>query len=93
MLAGAPLVTPFVLDYDLVLLAFPLIWLAARDEHLPWERLVIALAFAAPAFARPLAMNAGIPVMPLVLVALFALVTRRALAEGGTQFSAERAAA
>ena len=36
VLAGAPLATPFVLDYDLTLLAFPLIWLAAQDFR-PWR--------------------------------------------------------
>jgi alpha-1,2-mannosyltransferase len=93
MLAGAPLATPFVLDYDMVILAFPLIWLAAREEHLPWERITVALAFAAPAFARPLAMNAGIPIMPLVLLALFALVTRRALSERRTMVTGQGASA
>ncbi|WP_232492210.1 glycosyltransferase family 87 protein [Novosphingobium kaempferiae] len=82
-LAGAPLVTPFVLDYDLVLLAFPLLWLTGqglRDGFRDWEKLAILLAIAAPAFARPLAMNAGVPVMPLVLALLFAVVWRRARA-------------
>ncbi len=92
MLAGAPLATPFVLDYDMVLIAFPLIWLASREAHLPWERIGIALAFAASAFARPLAMNAGIPIMPLVLVVLFALATRRAMSERSKHLSGERAA-
>lgn len=82
MLAGAPLVTPFVLDYDMVLLAFPLIWLAARTPR-PWERIACAAAFIAPAFARPLAMHFGVPIMPLVLIALFAVLARRVLSKGG----------
>ncbi|MDE8650697.1 glycosyltransferase family 87 protein [Novosphingobium sp. H3SJ31-1] len=77
MLAGAPLVTPFVLDYDMVLLAFPLIWLAGQGFR-PWEKAALALAFIAPAFARPLAMNAAIPIMPLALILLFAVLLRRA---------------
>lgn len=84
MLAGAPLVTPFALDYDMVLLAFPLLWLAGeglRGGFGPYEKLAIALAFAAPAFARPLALNAGLPVMPFVTAFLFAVIVRRA----GTQ--------
>lgn len=79
-LAGAPLVTPFVLDYDMVVLAFPLLWLTGeglRDGFRPWDKLAILLAFAAPAFARPLAMNIGLPVMPLVLAGLFAASWRR----------------
>jgi hypothetical protein len=80
MLAGAPLATPFVLDYDMVLLAFPLIWLAGNCFR-PWEKLVFVLAFIAAAFARPLAMEAGVPVMPLVLGALFVAMVRRAVEE------------
>jgi hypothetical protein len=79
MLAGTPLVTPFVLDYDLTLIAFPLIWLASREPR-AWERIVTLLAFAAPAFARPLAVNLGLPVMVPVLALLFVLLLRRALA-------------
>jgi len=78
MLVGALLATPFVLDYDMVLLAFPLIHLAAGGFH-PWEKPIAALAFIAPAFARPLAMEAGIPIMPLVLAALFVLLVKRAI--------------
>jgi len=77
MLAGAPLATPFVLDYDMVLLAFPLTWLAANGFR-PWEKLVFVLAFASAAFARPLAMELGLPIMPLVLGALFVVMLRRA---------------
>lgn len=79
-LTGALLVTPFVLDYDMVLLAFPLLWLTGqglRDGFGDWEKLAILLAFAAPAFARPVAMNFGIPVMPLVLAGLFIVLWRR----------------
>ncbi len=84
VLAGAPLATPFVLDYDLVLTAFPLAWLfaRARDEGFAgWERVTIAAAFAGAAFARPLAVNAGVPIMPLVIGALFVLVWRRVRTE------------
>lgn len=79
-LAGAPLLTPFVLDYDMVLLAVPLAWLAGeglRTGFRDWEKLALLLAFVAPAFARPLAMNLGVPVMPLVLGLLFAVIWRR----------------
>lgn len=77
VLAGAPLATPFVLDYDLVLLAFPLAMLAARP-FAPWEKIGLALAFVAPAFARPLAMEAGIPIMVPVMLLMFLLLWKRA---------------
>ena len=81
VLAGAPLATPFVLDYDMVLLAFPMLWLTGeglRGGFLPYEKLVLLLAFVATAFARPLALNLSVPIMPLVLLAFFAIVWRRA---------------
>ena len=84
VLAGAPLATPFVLDYDMVLTAFPLAWLFARaraEGFADWERITIAAAFAGAAFARPVAINLGVPIMPLLLAALFVLVLRRVRAE------------
>lgn len=80
MLAGAPLATPFVLDYDMVLLAFPLIWLASQalgQGFRPWEKLIFVATFIAAAFARPLALAVGIPIMPVILVAFFVVVFRR----------------
>ena len=78
MLAGSLLTTPFMLDYDLVLLAFPLIALLGSGFR-PWEKIVAALVFIAPVFARPLAEVTGIPVMPPLLIALFILLVRRCL--------------
>jgi len=83
-LAGAPLATPFVLDYDMVLTAFPLAYLFARarsEGFADWERITIAGVFAGAAFARPLAINAGVPIMPLLLAALFLAVFRRVRSE------------
>jgi hypothetical protein len=80
MLAGSLLVTPFVLDYDTILLAFPLVWLAGSGFR-PWEKITALLAFVAPAVARPLALQADLPIMPLVLIALFIVLVRRAVAE------------
>lgn len=80
VLAGAPLATPFVLDYDMVLLTFPLLWLAGeglRDGWRNWEKLALTLAFVAPALARPLALNAGLPVMVVVAAGLLWVVLRR----------------
>jgi hypothetical protein len=84
VLAGAPLATPFVLDYDMLLTAFPLAFLFARaraEGFADWERITIAAVFAGAAFARPLALNLGVPIMPLLLAALFVLVFRRVRAE------------
>jgi hypothetical protein len=80
MILGALLTTPFVLDYDLLLLAFPLAYLATRPVLLPWEKITMAAAFIAPAFARPLAIHTGISLAPLLLLALFFLLVRRSSA-------------
>lgn len=76
MIAGSPMVTPFVLDYDMTLLAFPLIWMAANGFR-DWEKLAVAAAFAAAAFSRPLAVNLGVPIMPIVLMGFFLVLLRR----------------
>lgn len=80
MLAGAPLATPYVLDYDMVILAFPMFWLAGeglRNGFRNWERCALAAAFAAPALARPLALHLHLPIMPLAMMLLFAVIWRR----------------
>lgn len=76
VLVGAPLATPFALDYDMALLAFPLIFLA-HAGYRDWEKTISLLAFIAPVFARPLAHFGGIPIMPLVLGLLFWILARR----------------
>lgn len=76
LLTGALLATPFVLDYDFLLLAFPLLVLA-HSEQRPWERTTAALAFAMPAFARPLGTMIGVPIAPLIVLALFVLLISR----------------
>jgi hypothetical protein len=78
---AACLATPFLLDYDLMLLAIPLAWVASeaeRSRYLPWEKLILGLAFFLPLVARSLAMWTGVPVAPLVLIALLGVVVRRA---------------
>jgi len=81
MVAAALLASPFLLDYDLVLLAIPLAWIA-RDSldagFLPWEKTILAAAFILPAVSRSIATYTGVPLGPLILVAMLALVLRRA---------------
>lgn len=78
--AAGLLMTPFALEYDLAILAAPLAWLLAqgmRDGFLPWEKSVMAAAYFLPAFSRPMAALAGLPLAPPILAAVFALVVRR----------------
>ena len=83
MAVAALLVTPFVLDYDLTLLAVPLAVLFAQaraSSFAPYEKSILLVAFMLPAFSRALAQYAHLPLAPLVLVLLFAALARRAWA-------------
>ena len=79
--AAAPLITPFVLDYDLLVVAAPLAWMmhgALRTGFEPWEKSVLAAGFALPLVSRQLAGFASLPLGPAVLLAVFAVVVARA---------------
>ncbi|MGG5822762.1 glycosyltransferase family 87 protein [Falsiroseomonas sp. HW251] len=78
--AATPLVSPFLLDYDLLLLGLPLAFVlraALREGWLPWERIVLLAGFVLPFVARPLATWPGVPVAPLVCAALLWVAVRR----------------
>ena len=75
------LCTPFLLDYDLMILAAPIAWVAAAAQHdgwRDWEKLVLLASYALPLMARPIAMTTGVPLAPLVIGGLLLLVVRRA---------------
>ncbi|MGA8611911.1 MAG: glycosyltransferase family 87 protein [Xanthobacteraceae bacterium] len=85
---GATLVTtsllasPFLLDYDLMLLAIPLAWIARearKSEWLPWEKSTMFAAYITPLLSRTIAGHFGIPVGPPVIFAMLLIVARRAL--------------
>jgi alpha-1,2-mannosyltransferase len=76
------LASPFLLDYDLTLLAIPLVWLMAqglRTGFLPYEKSLLAFAFALPLISRTAAGAIGLPLAPLTIAAILALILRRAL--------------
>jgi alpha-1,2-mannosyltransferase len=80
MIAAALLASPFLLDYDLVILAAPLAWMlreGVRDGFLSWEKTILLAAFVLPAVSRMLATEARLPLAPLVLAALFVAILRR----------------
>ncbi len=85
LVAAAVLATPYVLDYDLVLLALPIAWMAGeglRTGFLPWEKTALAAVWALPLVARGLA-GLGLPLAPLATAGLLLLVLRRARRVGG----------
>ncbi len=76
-LAGTVLVTPFVLDYDYVLLAFPLVAVLAGPLR-RGDGMIAAAVFVLPLAARGLA-GLGLPLLPFAAALLFAAAIRRAL--------------
>ncbi|MGO4870423.1 MAG: glycosyltransferase family 87 protein [Roseiarcus sp.] len=80
IVAAALLASPFLLDYDLTLLAIPLAWSvreASRAGFAPGEKSVLVLGYVLPLFSRTLAGAAGLPIAPLAIAAVFAVVLRR----------------
>jgi hypothetical protein len=80
---GSLLASPFLLDYDLMLLALPLAWLAreqAKGGALPWEKTVMVAAFLLPLISRLAAGRLGLPLGPPIVFALLLVVARRATA-------------
>ena len=76
------LASPFLLDYDLTLIEFPLVWLfreGRRTGFLPFEKLLLAVAFVLPLVLRAAAGALGLPLAPLIIGAIFAFTLRRAL--------------
>ncbi|HEX4181715.1 MAG TPA: glycosyltransferase family 87 protein [Caulobacteraceae bacterium] len=83
--AASLLASPFLLDYDLMILAVPMAWMvreAGRTGFLPWEKTVLFAAFVSPLVARMLAARFGLPLEPLVVLALLLAAARRAGAFG-----------
>jgi alpha-1,2-mannosyltransferase len=80
LLVATPLATPYFLDYDAMLLAPAIAWLAARGlrgRALPWERTTMALVCLAVFVSRPVGLLAHVPLAPLAIAALLAVIVRR----------------
>lgn len=87
MIVAALLASPFLLDYDLIILAAPLAWMlreGASRGFLSWEKTILLAAFVLPAVSRTLATDARLPLAPFVLVALFVAVLRRGTADAAS---------
>ena len=83
-LAGcaALLASPFLLDYDLMLGALPMLWLMSKGREsgfLDWEKLGLAAAFLLPLVSRLAGAALHVPLAPLALASLYALTVRRAI--------------
>jgi hypothetical protein len=81
MAVGSLMVSPYVLQYDLVLLALPIAWLAMEGFEkgfLPYEKVVLSLAWILPRVSLPVSQSAKIPIAPIVTIALMTAILRRA---------------
>lgn len=81
LVAGTLLATPYVMDYDLMLLSLPIAWLAReglRTSFRPWEKTILAAAFALPLVSRAVAEHTLIPLGVVVPLMLFWTLVRRA---------------
>ena len=80
LVSATLLMSPFMLDYDLLVSAIPLGWLVIcglKDGFRPWEKSMALIVFILPLFARSLALNLHLPLAPFVLLVFYAMVARR----------------
>src|SRR5215469_12574338 len=78
------LATPYVLDYDLVVLAISIAFLVRHGFALgfrDYEVSALAAAWIMPLLSRAVAAATGIPLGLIVMLALYGLTLRRAIAE------------
>ena len=81
LVTGALLATPYVMDYDLVMLALVVAWLAMHGIEygfLDWEKTTLAAVWAVPLFARVVGYVSYVPLGTLVMMWLFVVILRRA---------------
>jgi hypothetical protein len=84
LLIGSLLATPYSLDYDLMLLAPAIAFLAAdglRRGFGPYEKSMLAALWVVPLIARSAAQTILLPLGVLAMLAAFALLLRRAIAD------------
>ncbi len=82
MLTATLLTTPFLLGYDLMLLAIPMIWVlkqARATGFRPWEKAALMAGFLLPMISSAAAQHLSLPLAPPVIAGLFAVVVRRLL--------------
>ncbi len=81
LIAGSMLATPYLLDYDLMIAAPAIAFLALhglRNGFAPYEKSALAFAFIAPLLTRAIAEQIYLPLGLLAVVLLFGMTLRRA---------------
>jgi alpha-1,2-mannosyltransferase len=90
------MVTPYVMDYDLIVLAAPIAWLSVeglRDGFVGWEKSILVVIFLFPPLGVLLATKAAIPLTPAALSLLLAIIAVRVSRSAGQGSRVEEAAA
>jgi hypothetical protein len=80
LMAATPLSTAFIFDYDLMLLAPAIAWLARKgvtDTPLPYERTILVATFLAPFVSRVVGMQTHLLLAPICIAALLVVIVRR----------------
>ncbi|MBK9082231.1 MAG: DUF2029 domain-containing protein [Rhizobiales bacterium] len=86
LLTASLLMTPYCMDYDMMLLGPALAMAVAHGFERgfrPWEKTMLAGVFLAPFVTRNFAMATGVHLGLIAMLALFVLTTARALDETG----------
>ena len=81
LILASLIATPYFLDYDLVVLAPAIAFLAAhglRQGFAPWEVSMLTALWVLPLAARSIAEMTLVSLTPIVLIAALGLVLRRA---------------
>jgi hypothetical protein len=81
LIAAGLMAPPVILFYDLLPATLAVGWLlrdARRTGFLPWEKTVLCLIWVVPIVSRGVGIAYGVPLGPIVTVALFLLAARRA---------------
>ena len=88
-LAAATLIAvPVALVYDFLLAGIAIAWLvrAGRESgFLPWEKVTLAAVFIVPLLSRNFGTATHVPLAQIALIALLALIARRALCENNRE--------
>jgi uncharacterized membrane protein YozB (DUF420 family) len=80
--AGSALITPYILDYDLMVLAPAIAFLALRGRERgfrPWEISLLAFVWLLPVIARPVAQYGHLPIGLIGMLMLFGLAVKLSL--------------
>lgn len=80
LMAATPLSTAFIFDYDLMLLAPAITWLARKgltDTTVPYERTILVAAFLSPFVSRVIGMHTHVLLAPIFIAALLMAIVRR----------------